>query len=542
MPLAVPSGYDPNSIAPFIGMAIRLGVGVKSVSGAKKIALLGNMIAAPIARTVGATTYTTPAGTATLTEEVAVNSPDEADTLFGAGSELALMARAVFAQHRRPSLYAVPVAEGGSAVKALATLLFAGSVTAAGVVRVVVAGRRTAEVPVAVGAVAATVAADVAHAINRLSNAPFTATVSSATVTLAAKQGGTRGNNLAIRCEYTATGGTVALNGGSAGTLVRGRFGTGTATPGSVADDLTAALAAIATEERMLVVAHDDATNLGVLKTHVNTYVAIGERKRQQGVAAVTSLAVATAITRAQGLNATRVQLVYYRDASSGGTVDPFAPCTGELAAQVAAGRLYGDGAVGGGLGRVRGEVAYVAANLNGLMLASIPSQELTSAKLLSTEVEQLLQGGVSPVVPSTRNPGFCEVVRCITTYSLDASNAPTRAVKLTSKVSSADYTAQRIEARIASEYPNKNLKDDPENLAENPGHPDVIYPSMIRSSVLSELRALEREGILSNVDALEDSLIVEISTVNSELVLNSTAIDVVDPFTAFVGELLQTG
>ena len=542
MPLAVPSGYDPNSIAPFIGMAIRLGVGVKSVSGAKKIALLGNMITAPIARTVGATTYTTPAGTATLTEEVAVNSPDEADTLFGAGSELALMARAVFAQHRRPSLYAVPVAEGGSAVKALATLLFAGSVTAAGVVRVVVAGRRTAEVPVAVGAVAATVAADVAHAINRLSNAPFTATVSSATVTLAAKQGGTRGNNLAIRCEYTATGGTVALNGGSAGTLVRGRFGTGTATPGSVADDLTAALAAIATEERMLVVAHDDATNLGVLKTHINTYVAIGERKRQQGVAAVTSLAVATAITRAQGLNATRVQLVYYRDASSGGTVDPFAPCTGELAAQVAAGRLYGDGAVGGGLGRVRGEVAYVAANLNGLMLASIPSQELTSAKLLSTEVEQLLQGGVSPVVPSTRNPGFCEVVRCITTYSLDASNAPTRAVKLTSKVSSADYTAQRIEARIASEYPNKNLKDDPENLAENPGHPDVIYPSMIRSSVLSELRALEREGILSNVDALEDSLIVEISTVNSELVLNSTAIDVVDPFTAFVGELLQTG
>ena len=542
MPLAVPSGYDPNSLTPFIGMAIRLGVGVKSVSGAKKIALLGNMITTQLARTVGATTYTTAAGTATLTEEVAVSSPDDADVLFGAGSELALMARAVFAQHRRPSLFAVPVAEGVSAVKATATLLFAGTVTAAGVVRVVVAGRRTAEVPVAAAATAASVATEVAHAINRLTNAPFTATVSSATVTLAAKQGGPRGNNLCIRCEYTATGGTVALNGGTAGTLVRGRFGAGTATPGSVADDLTAALAAIATEERVLVVAHDDATNLGVLKTHINNYVAIGERKRQQGVAAITSTTVAAAITRAQTLNATRIQLAYYRDASSGGTVDPFAPCTGELAAQVAAGRLYGDGAVGGGLGRVRGEVAYPAANLNGLMLATVPAQELTAAKLLGTEIEQLLQGGLSPVVPSARNPGMCEVVRCVTAYSLDASNAPTRAVKLTSKVTSADYTAQRIEARIASEYPNKNIAPEPENPAENPGHPDVIYPSMIRSSVLSELRALEREGILSNVDDLEDSLLVEISSTNSELVLNSTAIDVVDPFNAFVGEVLHIG
>lgn len=542
MSLPAPSGYDPNSLTPFIGLAIRLGVGVRSVSGARKLMLLGNMLSSAIARTVGATTYTTAAGTASMAEPTQVTSPDDADALFGQGSELALMCRAVFDQHKRPSLYACPVAEGGSAVKATATLLFAGTVTTAGVVRLVVAGRRMAEVAVAVGDAASTVATNVAHAINRASGAPFSATVSVATVTLAAKQGGTRGNNLVIRCEHTASGGTVALNGGTAATLVRGRFGTGTATVGSVADDVAAALAAVATGEYFFAVAHDDASNLGVLKSHINTYVGIGERKRQQAVAAVTSLSIANAIARAQALNAPRLQLCCYRDASAGGTVDPMVVCTGELAAQVAAGRLYGDGAVGGGLGRVRGELAYPAGNLNGLMLASVKSQELEASKLLQTEIEQLLQGGVSPIVPSTRNPGYCEVVRSLTTYSLDAANAPTYAVKLTSKVTVADYTAQRIEARISSEYPNKNIAPEPTNPSENPGHPDVIFPSMVRSSVLSELRSLEQERCIANVNALEASLIVEPYANNGELIVSSIPIDVIDPFNAFAGELLQVG
>jgi phage tail sheath gpL-like len=523
-------------------VGIELGVGVRSVVGARSLLLLGNMITAPITRTVGATTYTTAAGTATVGQRTDVSSPEDADAKFGAGSALALMARAAFAQSKRASIYAVPVAEGVGAVKATATLLFAGTVTAAGVVRVVVAGRRTAEVPVAAAATAASVATEVAHAINRLTNAPFTATVSSATVTLAAKQGGPRGNNLCIRCEYTATGGTVALNGGPAGTLVTGRFGTGTATAGSVTDDITAALAAVASGQYFIAVEADDDTNLAALRTHINTYVAITERKRQQGVAAVTALSVANAIARAQGLNSARIQVAYYRDASSGGTVDPMAPCTGELAAQVAAGRLYGDGAVGGGVGRVKGELAYPAANLNGLMLASVPAQELQAAQLLGTEVEQLLQGGVSPVVPSARNPGMCEVVRCVTTYSLDASNAPTFAVKSTSKVTVADYTAQAVEARIAAEFPNKNLAPEPENPAQAPTHEDIIYPSMVRSSILTELFALERAGLLSNVEANADAVIVEVSSSNPELLLASIPADVVDHFNSAAMRLAQVG
>lgn len=542
MSISVPSGYDPNSLTPAIAVGIELGVGIKSNVGARAIMLIGNMISTPIARTIGATTYTTAAGTATVNQRVDVTSPEDADAKFGDGSGLATMARAAFAQNKRASLYAVPVAEGVAAVKATATLLFAGVITVAGIVRIVAAGRRTAEVAVAAGATAATVATDVAHAINRLTGAPFTATVAAATVTIAAKQGGPRGNNLTIRCEYTATGGTVALNGGAAATLVSGRFGAGTATPGSVADDLTAALAAIANGQYFFAVEHDDATNLAALRAHINTYVAITERKRQQAVAAFTSLSVANAIARAQGLNAARIMPVYYRDASAGGVVDPFAPTTGELAAQAAVGRLYGDGAVGGGLGRVKGELAYPAANLNGLLLASTKSQELQAAQLIGTEIEQLLQGGVSPVVASPRNPGLCEIVRCITSYSLDGAGAPTAAVKSTAKVTVADYSAERIEARVASEFPNKNLAPEPSNPSQAPPHEDIVYPSMVRGAIISELYALEREGLLANVAANESSVIVEVHSSNPELLVGSVPIDVVDHLNATAIKLAQVG
>lgn len=540
--VSFPSGFDPNTLTPTIGFAIDLGVGIKSVVGRRPIMLLGNMIASPLSRTVGATTYTTAAGTAALNQRIEVLSPEDADTKFGEGAPLALMARAAFAQNRRASIYACPVAEGGSAVKATATLLFAGTVTAAGVVRVVVSGRRSSEIAVAAGDASSSVATNVAHAINRMKNCPVTATVASSTVTLSAKAGGPRGNNLVVRCEHTATGGTVALNGGSAGTLVSGRFGAGTATPGSVADDIAAALAALASGEYFYALDHDDATNLGALKTHLNTYVAIGERKRQQAVAAITSLSTANAIARAQSINAPLIMIGYYRDASSGGVVDPMVLTNGELAAQLAAGRLYGDGSVGGGLGRVRGELAYPASNLNGLMLASAPSQELQAAQLIGTEIEQLLQGGVSPIVSSARNPGFCEVVRCVTTYSLDASNSPTNAVKLTSKVTCSHFTAQRVEARIAAEFPNKNLAPEPSNPAQAPRHEDIVFPSMIRSAVISELFALEREGILSSVAANEQSVIVEVDPDYPGVVVGSIPIDVVDPFNSFVGKIAQVG
>src|SRR5688572_2548418 len=69
---------------------------------------------APIPQTAPLVGVKSSAGTATVNEVVQVLSPEHGDTLFGVGSELALMCRAAFAVGAligsMPLLYAVPIA------------------------------------------------------------------------------------------------------------------------------------------------------------------------------------------------------------------------------------------------------------------------------------------------------------------------------------------------------------------------------------------------------------------------------------------------
>lgn len=547
MPLSAPLGYDPNSPAPFFGVSVRLGVGGKAIAAPRKLLVLGNMLASAISRaditasdgsTYPGDSLPVAAGTASLATPIAVASPEEADSLFGQGSECALMCRAIFAQKASADITVCPVAEGGSAVKATATLLFASAAGSAGVVRVTISGQQVADVAVASGATAANIAADVAIAINRAGNLPCTAAVSSATVTLSAKQGGVRGNELGISVELTTTTTTVALNGGTASTsLVRGRFGTGTATAGSVSDSFTNALAAVATGEYFIAAACSDTTNAGLIKTHLATYAGIAERKRQQAVMGLKTQSVATAVTFGQTVNATRIQIVYQRDTGSS-VVDPWTPCTGELAASVAAARLYGDGTIGNG-GAVRGEISYPAQNLDGVLLGGVKSQRLAACAFLATEVNQLLNAGITPLDPSIANPGYSRLIKSISSYSLDTNGSLTRAVHDTSCVTVSDYAADRIENAVIAAYPNKNIAPDPTNYIAPPTA-DVIYPSMVRATILAELDAMEREGLIVDVAANRDGVQVEQNASNKTLVVGVIPTRVIPHFHAFAGELQQ--
>lgn len=547
MPLSAPLGYDPNSPAPFFGVSVRLGVGGRAVAAPRKLLVLGNMIASNLTRaditasdgsTYSGSTLPVVAGTATVATPIAVASPEDADTYFGQGSEAALMCRAIFAQKKSADVTVCPVAEGGSAVKATATLLFANAAGSAGVIRLIISGQQVADVAVASGQTDANIAADVAIAINRMGNLPCTAAVSTATVTLSAKQGGVRGNELGLSCELTTTTTTASLNGGTASTsLVRGRFGTGTATAGSVSDSVTNALAAVATGEYFIAAAHSDTTNAGLIKTHLATYAGIAERKRQQAVMGLKTQSVATAVTFGQTVNATRIQIVYQRDTGSS-VVDPWTPCTGELAASVAAARLYGDSTIGNG-GTVRGEIAYPAQNLDGVLLGGVKSQRLASCALLATEINQLLNAGITPLEPSIANPGYSRVIKSITSYSLDTNGSLTRAVHDTSCVTVSDYAADRIENAVVAAYPNKNIAPDPTNYIAPPTA-DVIYPSMVRATILAELDAMELEGLIIDVAANRDGVQVEQNATTKTLIVGVIPTRVIPHFHAFAGELQQ--
>lgn len=527
MPVLPPSGFDPSSPLTGIQIAVQLGVGARSVAAPRRLMLLGNM------RTTGTALAETP---------VQVYSPEDGDTYFGVGSELALGVRAVFAQKRNAEVWACPVSEGGSAVKATGLVAFANNAGAAGVVRVVIAGQQVAEVAVAAGDTPTVIGAAVAAAINAVSNLPATAGAASGTVTVTAKQGGPRGNEIGIQVELTTTTTTVALNGGTASaTLVRGRIGVSTGTPGSVADSFALALAAIASSEWFIVGACTDQTNISRIRDHIATYAGIADRKRQQGVVALKMLDVATANGIGTTTNSTRVQIVYARDANAGNTVvDPWTPPTLVVAASVAAARLYGDGSIGNG-GTVRGEIAYAAANLDGCQLGGVPSPRLVACNLLGTELASVLNSGLSPLVPSAVNPGYQQLYKSITSYCRDGSSNLTRAVHDTSKVTVADLCASRCEGAVRADYPNKNIVPEPAT-PRAPNTADGVFPSMVRSTILRELYKMEQEDLLVNVALFEDAVVVEQSGVNPSLLLGNIPIDVIDHFHAMAATVQQTG
>lgn len=543
--IAPPSGYSENQLSPGIAIAIRFGAGSQSMPAPKSILLVGNILESDLTRTIGAdpgTTYTTAKGTMALNTPTFCASEDAASVYCGAGSALHRMAKAVFAQYPKASVYLLGVAKNISAVRATATLLFAGTIADVGTLDLKIAGEKVTQQVITADSTATTIAAALANAINQQTDSPVYATASTGTVTIHAKMPGPRGNNIPFEAVLSPeSGATVAVNGGSAGLGEAALLGG--VVSGTGADDLTDALSAVAASTFALIAAeHDDSDNLDLLVTHLNTYAGISDQRRQQGICAFTSGTLAQAVTLAQGQNALRLQLVYHRMTAPLDTAkDPNTMSTGEIAAQVAAARLYGDGLVGGGVGTVRGENAYAAANLDGCMLATIKSHANVNCEFLATEIEALLVAGITPLAPASAHPGYAKIVKSVTTRSLDSHSNPDFKVHDTSKVTVSDYVADFLVKLIGDEYPNKNIAPEPTS-PRPPPHTDVIYPSMVRGTIEQGLNTLESRGLLVNVEANLPKLVVEQSGVNPTLILAQIPEDVVDHFHAFAGEILQIG
>ena len=133
--------------------------------------------------------------------------------------------------------------------------------------------------------------------------------------------------------------------------------------------------------------------------------------------------------------------------------------------------------------GFVKGELAYPACNHDGLQLAAVKSPALVAACLLGSEMKTLLNAGITPLAPSFLNPGYAQVVKSITTYCRTTSNALTRAVHDTSKVTVADAAGDRVEERVLAEFAGKNIAPEPTPYRA-PRNENVVYLSMIRTSI----------------------------------------------------------
>lgn len=159
------------------------------------------------------------AGTATAGMPTLVAGIGDAQTQFGAGSHLAISVARYRAIDTFGELWALPMADGGSSVKATGTVVFTGPATAAGVVPLYINGVR---IPVAVasGDTATAVAANAVIAANAFAGPDgnplsVVATAATGTLTLTARNAGTLANSNTIMLSYLGTANGEATFGGT---------------------------------------------------------------------------------------------------------------------------------------------------------------------------------------------------------------------------------------------------------------------------------------------------------------------------------------
>lgn len=168
-------------------------------------------------------------GTAPSNEMIFCGSQLDADTLTGAGSMLAQMAKRFYAGNPFLNLYLLPMPENAAGVAATATLTVTTPPTADGTLALYIAGQL-----ISVTLTAAMTAAQVAAAINAAivaqealdhNSLPATSAVVGAVVTLTAKHKGVYGNAIdvrinAISTDRTPTGLVLAITAFTGGTLI----------------------------------------------------------------------------------------------------------------------------------------------------------------------------------------------------------------------------------------------------------------------------------------------------------------------------------
>lgn len=411
------------------------------------------------------------AGTALANTPVVVNSPAEAVTLFGRGSQLARMFAKLKAANALTETWAIPMADNDAGVAATKTITITGPATSAGTLALLIAGDLV-PVGVASAASATTVATAIAAAVNAALDLPVTATSALGVVTLTARQKGENGNDIDVRVNYrqgevTPAGLTVAV---------------ANVTAGAGNPDVTAALAAIGdTWFNTWVVAWNDDANVDLIDTDL--------AERWGPLHPIDALAFAGA----RGTQGALATLGGARNgphvAIMGAKASPTSPC--EWAA------VYG--AVAAYYGGIDPNRPLQTLTLPGV-LPPAPTDRFTRA-----EREALLHDGISTFVVDSG--GAVLIERAITTYQTNAQGVEDIAYLDVEPRRLLSYLRYSVIARISTKYPRHKLAND--GTAVGAGLA-VVTPSTLRAELIGLAKEWEEAGYVENIDAFKSGLIVE--------------------------------
>lgn len=407
-------------------------------------------------------------------------SDAEAATYFGNGSQLHLMCRAAIKANPYLALQAIAMDDAGAGVLASSTVTVTGPATGAGVLTVKVAGKPV-QIAVAATDTATAIGAALVAQVALQPDLPVTAAAVAGVVTLTAKNKGTQGNNIKIEADITAAGTTVAVvamaNGATDPTLA------------------TALSTIFAAGHNIIISAWNDQTNVTALRTHLDSVSGPLEQRGGIGIYGNTG-SLATATTLAGQINSGRISGANFKV--------PEQPC--ELAAAY---------------GAVVASEEDPARPLNLLQLTGITAPALAD-QLSRTEQESALHNGVTPfeVGPGDK----VQIVRAITTYTLDAQSVPDISLLDLTTIRTLDYVRKASRERISLRFPREKLS---ERTAPK-----------VKDQLMDVLYKLEELEIVENVEANKDGVVVERDLQDPNRLNAKIPADVVNGLHVFAGRI----
>ncbi len=450
-------GFTSSDKVPgFVG-EVKYGAGLSSAASAAVVCLL-----------VG-TKLSTGTAVADLDVVDIINSTD-ADTAFGAGSELARMCY-VALQVPGVVLKACAAAEAGGAVGATAQVTFATNATSAGTYRFRIDGV-SLEVGVANADTPTIVATAMVAAVNAVTALPVTASNAAGVVTLTRKSKGLRGNEgtLVLDTTLAPTGMTATVNVGTA-MSGSGRFrfqgGTGTESPANVLATL------LPRDDRFVGIAQNDQTNLtgaGLWRDWVASKS--GALEGRPCFVTYCTTANTQPTTLAQAVNDQLFAHAWMRNAESHPS---------EIAAAIAAERSV----------RFAADPGF---NTAGMVLKGIKAQVNSADRPVRSVLVSCLNNGITPIGTSTDDRVF--VVRGINTRSLNGANPDYNTLDW-SDAQVPQFVRLDLGIYWSSEFqPNnpRNADDVQEGEAER--QPGVATPSLWTASVREKLKDYEEKGV----------------------------------------------
>lgn len=393
---------------------------------------------------------------------------------FGKGSMLALMIKAIKDNGKNIDCFAVALNDAVSSVAATGTIAFSGTATENGILNVYIGGRRV-RVRVLTADSADAVAGNLEDAINADLNLPVTASATTSTVTLTAKNKGVNGNYLDIRLNYYGLQGGEKTPAGISATITAMASGAGNP---SVADIINI-LPEIVYD--VIVMPWDDTTNLGLLETEL--------ADRQAGIRMLEGFAI---IAKRETL----ANLITFSSARNGKYVSCFpyanSPTTPhEAAAMVAS--------------RVAFEMSQDPARpLTGLPLNGFLAPPEAS-RFSADERNSLLHNGLSTF--TVDRTGQVQIERLVTMYQTIGVDTPDPSYLDITTPFTNSYVRQDWIAYSRKRFQRMKIANDGTRL---PAGSNTTTPNLIRADMIGRAQLWENRGLIEDLDQFIADLVVE--------------------------------